>query len=79
MTPRNVTGTVGIGVLGAVVATFAYSALDTSFGPIAVFCIAGGTLVAAIRLLRRQPKPPSIDADRQTDAEDPTARGQGKE
>jgi len=49
---RNPTGTIGIGLVVAVISAFLVSTLDPLFGPLAVACIAAGA-VGAVLLVRR--------------------------
>jgi len=66
---KNAVGTVGLGLFLLGIGAFAYSALDPAFGPIAIGCMAGGGLVAAI-LARRRSVTPHIDP-RQVEVDPP--------
>ena len=49
---RHPTGTIGIGLVVAVISAFLLSTLDPLFGPLAVACIAAGSVGAGL-LARR--------------------------
>jgi membrane-bound ClpP family serine protease len=57
---KNAVGTVGLGLFLVGIGAFLYSALDPTFGPIAIACIVGGAVVAGI-LSRRRSTTPHID------------------